>query len=380
MKANSVHIWMNFPNSHQSDLFNDLSNQFENFEVIYAHSDDENRKNQGWIFENNLNYRFKIIDKKLKIWTLIKYVFKNRKSTHVVNGIWAEKYFLFVIVLLNLFGVNFLIYSEAPVPTKNRSIVKRILLNLVIIPSAKLLIIKAKGILAVSIFAVDFFKSLGIESERIYRFGYFRSIKSNLQKHTISSTIQLIFVGQLIERKGIMTLLEAIKNIHQTNKLFNLTIIGTGELESILKDFIVENKLQDTVNLLGVVSSENVVDYITKADLLILPSNFDGWGMVVNEALQSNIPVLVSDQCGAKELIKYGYNGFIFKAKETDSLTENLLKFLEMSFDERETMKKRAGEMGEKISIPVVGNYLNLCIQHSLNPANLKPTAPWLNE
>ena len=380
MNVNSAHIWMNFPSFHQNDLLNDLSNRFENFEVIYAHADDEDRRNQGWVLENNFNYKFKVIGKELQIWSLISYVFINRKSTHIVNGIWAEKSFFFVIILLNLFRVNFLIQSEAPIPTKNRSILKRSLLNFLVIPLAKLLIIRAKGVLAVSIFAEDYFKSLGVQSNKIYRFGYFRKVKPNLQNQLINKVPQFIFVGQLIERKGVMILLEAIKNVYQTDKSFHLTIIGTGELETVLKDFINKNQLQNTVTLLGVINSENVINYIEKADLLILPSIFDGWGMVVNEALQSNVPVLISDQCGAKELIKSDYNGLIFKTNDTKSLTENLFKFLNLPFEKREIMRNHAREMGEKISIPTVGNYLNLCIQHALNPNGSKPTAPWLND
>jgi glycosyltransferase involved in cell wall biosynthesis len=380
LKANSLHIWMNFPSFHQNDLFNDLSNRFEYFEVIYAHSSDESRKNQGWILENNFNYKSKIIGTELKICTLIHYVFKNRKSTHIVNGIWAEKSFFFVILLLNLFRANFLIYSEAPVPTKRRSILKRSLLNSVIIPFAKLLIIRAKGILAVSIFAEDYFKSLGVKSDKIYRFGYFRTVKSYPQNQSFNKVTQFVFVGQVIERKGIMILLEAIKIIHQTNQSFHLTIIGTGELEATLKVFINKNQLQNTVTLLGAINSENVSDYIEKSELLILPSVFDGWGMVVNEALQISLPVLISDQCGAKELIKHEFNGLIFKSESLDSLTENMLIFLNLPTEKREIMKINAGKTGNKISISVVGNYLNLCIQHTLNPNSLKPTAPWLND
>ena len=371
---------MNFPSFHQNDLFNDLNNRFENFEVIYARSDDDNRKNQGWNFENARKYKHKIIDKDLKIGGLIRYIFKNRKSTHVINGIWAEKSFFFVIILLNILRANFFIYSEAPVPTKKRSILKKTLLNFLIIPFAKLLIIRAKGIMAVSIFAVDFFKSLGIKSDKIYRFGYFRNVEHDAQNPIINEMTQFIFVGQLIERKGVMTLLEAIKNIYETNKLFHLTMIGTGELETVLRNFIEENQLQDRIILLGAINSENVMEYLKKADLLILPSMFDGWGMVVNEALQSSVPVLVSNKCGAKELVKHDYNGLIFEADDIKSLTKNLLKFLDLSHEKRELMKKNARDMREKINIPTIGNYLNLCIQHAFNPNNTKPTALWLND
>ena len=375
---------MNIPSFHQNDLFNELIKNYDEFKVVFAHAKDENRINQGWNSGQTQYYKSQTIGTDLKLLQLISYVFKNRKSTHIVNGIWAEKSLFFVIILLNIFRVDFLIYSEAPIPTKYRSFTKKILLHFIIKPLSKLLIIRAKGFLAVSIFAAKYFESLGVKPEKIYRFGYFRNIRKSIQEpvptdnsRTITS---IIFVGQLIERKGIMILLEAIKIVNRTNSSFHLTIIGTGELESSLKAFINLNQLQNRVILLGVINSENITDYIEKADLLILPSFFDGWGMVINEALQSQVPVLISEQCGAKELVKVNQNGLIFQHDNLESLTENLQKFLNLSPQEKTEMKRYAGEMGEKISISVVCNYLNLCIEHCTKPLNIKPIAPWLNE
>jgi glycosyltransferase involved in cell wall biosynthesis len=373
---------MNIPSFHQNDLFNELAKNYDKFEVIYANAKDEERINQGWNVTQIQHYESKIIGIDLKLWQLIIYVLKNRKAVHIVNGIWAEKSLFFVILLLNIFNVSFLIYSEAPVPTKNRSSIKKTSLKFIVKPLAKLLIIKAKGFLAVSIFAVKHFESLGVKNNKIYRFGYFRKVKSSLFIDVPADIPQtsLIFVGQLIKRKGIETLLEAIKIIERTNQLFHLTIIGKGELKPLLQAFISKNQLENTVTLSGVINSKNITDYIKKADLLILPSVFDGWGMVINEALQVHVPVLISDQCGAKELVRNNQNGLIFQHDSIESLVENLQKFLDLSYEKKKKMKRSAGEMGDKISISVIGKYLNLCIKHCLEPQNIKPLPPWLNE
>ena len=380
MNANSLHIWMNIPSFHQNDLFNELSKYFDEFEVVYANEHDENRKLQGWNFEITQKYPSKIIGKNLNVIELIGYLFSNRKSVHIVNGIWAEPFFFFVIILLNIFGANFLIYSEAPITFKKRTFAKKTFLKFLIKPLSKLLIIRAKGFLAVSVLGVDYFQSLGVQPRKIYRFGYFRNIKLNTYKNQIPQRINLIFIGQLIELKGIITLLEAIKIVSKNNKSFHLTIVGTGKLALFLTSFVEKNKLDKLVTFQGVVNSDKIIDYIEKADLMIFPSISDGWGMVVNEALQSSVPVLISDQCGAKELIKDGYNGLIFKGNDLKSLTKNLMKFLALPIEKRNMMKYNAGKMGDKIRIPVVSNYLNLCIQHALNPIHPKPIAPWLND
>ncbi len=377
---------MNIPSFHQNDLFNELNHRFEKFEVVYAHTHNTQRVTQGWQLNNETNYLSKTIGKELKLWQLASYIFKNRKSTHIVNGIWAEKSFFFVIILLNLFGADFLIYSEAPSPIKNRSSFQHFYLNFLIKPIAKLLVIRAKGFLAVSVFAENYFKLLGGKSDKIYRFGYFRNAfltRTSLLPSTTDKAVRItnfIFVGQLIERKGILTLLEAIKILSEQTQSFHLSIIGTGELVHFLKDFIEKKQLQNLITLQGVVSSEDVPNYISKADLLVLSSLFDGWGMVVNEALQCRVPVLVSDQCGAKELIKNTHNGLIFRAKDVESLTEQLLFFLNLTTEERTFMLKNTEKISSKISIEEVSNYLENCLNHIYNPTTIKPKAPWLNE
>lgn len=368
---------MNIPSYYQNDLFNELCKRFDKFEVIYAHEQNLARKNQGWNFDLMQNYDTKTIGKSLNISQLIRYVHQNRKSIHIVNGIWAEKYFFFVLILVNLFGIDFLIYSEAPVPNKRRSIFKKIALNYVIKPICKLLVYRAKGFFAVSVFAENYFKSFGVKPERIYSFGYFQNVKKPDFVKIELAVNQLIFVGQLIERKGIFTLLEALKSLAETTQNFQLNMIGTGILETQIKQYIQTNNLEDFITIQGVVNSENVAQYIQKANLLVLPSVFDGWGIVVNEALQCHIPVLVSDQCGAKELVQHERNGLIFEAQNVQSLREQLLKFLQFSLEDKATMKSKTVETSKKIEISRVVDYMLDCLNHANNIALQKPIAPW---
>lgn len=366
------------PSHYQNDLFTELSKYYDEFEVIYADSHDDSRKSLGWNFENEEIFNSKTIGRDLAIWQIIPYVFKNRKSTHIVNGIWAESLFFFVIILLNLFQANFLIYSEAPNPFKSRSFLKKIILRFGFIPISKRLIFKAKGILAISIFASNYYKNSGINDPKIYRFGYFQKHKTSLKLNAKKSYFSLIFVGQLIERKGIFTLLEAIEKLFETHQSFHLSIIGSGILKGDIQHFIKTKNLQNVVELLGVIDYQNVPKHIAKADLLILPSIFDGWGIVVNEALQNGIPALVSDQCGAKELIINEKNGLIFEANNVNDLAEKLARFIELSALKKLEMTEEVRKINQKIGIQIVTEYLVGCIAHSLNQNSIKPTAPWL--
>ena len=366
------------PSHYQNDLFEKLSRHYEDFEVVYARTHDVARKKLGWSFESSDSFRSKFIGQDLKIWQIIPHVFKHRKAIHIVNGIWAENLFFIVILFLNLFQSRFLIYSEAPNPAKNRSLAKKMIIRLLIIPISKLLIQRAKGLLAVSEFAVAHFKQLGIKAEKIYRFGYFLNITKQTKNINQNPCTSFIFVGQLTERKGIFILLKAIEKLTKTHQSLHLSIIGSGDLEQKVQDYLQVHKLQNFITLLGAIDPKKVSKYIAQSDLLILPSIFDGWGIVVNEALQNGIPALVSDQCGAKELVRNGQNGLIFEANNVTELAQKLSDFIELSHQEKLAMKHQAEKTGANLEIDSVAQYLTDCISHALNPNHLKPTAPWL--
>ena len=62
---------------------------------------------------------------------------------------------------------------------------------------------------------------------------------------------------------------------------------------------------------------------IAAADLLALPSRWDGWGLVVNEALAVGVPVIASNACGASDLIRQDVNGYVFTSEDAASLRES---------------------------------------------------------
>lgn len=378
MTNKSLRIWMNIPSFHQHDLLEQLNQYYPDFEVIYAHSQDKLRKKQSWDFTISTKYPSKIINRGLSVWKIATYIFKNRNAIHIINGIWAERTFFWVIILLNIFRGKFLIYSEAPNPLKKRSWFKKITLTLFIKPITKILLKKAKGVLAISIFAVDFFEKLGVKPDKIYRFGYFRNIQKSTEWQTANLKTTLIFVGQLIERKGVFTLLNSVKSISDQKTDFDLHIIGTGDLSEEIRLFIQQNQLQHIITVHGSMKPQKVAEHIQNADLLILPSVFDGWGMVINEALLSNTPVLVSDSCGAKELVRQGQNGWIFQAQNQASLTRRLIHFLNLTEQEKQIIRRNIAQMNVKISIPIVAKYVVDCLNHALNPQIEKPRTPWL--
>ena len=96
--------------------------------------------------------------------------------------------------------------------------------------------------------------------------------------------------------KNPMLLLQAYERLKQPNKA--LAIVGNGLLRRDLEEYVIDHKLK-SVYFFGFKNRYEVPDYYAIADVLILPSDQETWGIVVNEALCFGLPVIVSDQVGA---------------------------------------------------------------------------------
>lgn len=152
-----------------------------------------------------------------------------------------------------------------------------------------------------------------------------------LLKHGIATRKNLIYVGQLIERKGINDLLMAYQKVLPRHSDWGLIIVGYGQLETKLKEQAWSHNLQN-VYFLGPVDQYDLPSFYVLADVLVLPSHEEVWGLVVNEALHSGLKVVASDRCGCvPDLIKPGKNGYSFKAGDVGSLTKALKQVLTLA-------------------------------------------------
>ncbi|MBA2862577.1 glycosyltransferase family 4 protein [Methanococcus maripaludis] len=144
-----------------------------------------------------------------------------------------------------------------------------------------------------------------------------------------------LFVGSLVEQKGIFYFLESIKNID-----FTFKIIGNGPLYNKILDFIKLNEIKN-VELLGPKTQAEVSEYLKNCSFLILPSVSEGLGMSIIEAMACKKAVIGTDVGGIPELIKDGINGYIVYPKDTKVLEDriNMLVY-------NKNLRKSLGEEG----------------------------------
>jgi len=133
--------------------------------------------------------------------------------------------------------------------------------------------------------------------------------------------LKLLFVGKLTQQKGIANLFDSIKG---KEEFVELTIVGSksANLE------ILENELEKHTYI-PTLPHDEVLKLMRVHDVLVFPSLFDGFGMVITEAMSQGTPVIASERCAGPDLIAHGKNGWLMKAGSTSSLIEiieNLLK------------------------------------------------------
>ena len=130
----------------------------------------------------------------------------------------------------------------------------------------------------------------------------------------------ILFIGRLEEVKNVELLLEAFAEIVKTHKDTVLFIVGDGTLRQNLKNYCLTHQIKD-VYFFGYITFPKIVELYKVSDLFVLPSKYEPWGLVVNEALTMFLPVIVSSEVGCRvDLIEEGENGFIFDNNSKEDL------------------------------------------------------------
>lgn len=159
------------------------------------------------------------------------------------------------------------------------------------------------------------------------------SKKSLLANNNLSPTI--LFVGRLVEVKGVNYLIRAFPLIQRKFKLAKLLIVGDGPLKQELKELAVKLKIHDKVQFLGFIDHRKMADFYNLSDVTVFPSIIDASGyqegmpVVLLEALSSRNIVVAADTPGVREVIEDGINGYLAKQKNSQDLAQKIILALE---------------------------------------------------
>ena len=150
-----------------------------------------------------------------------------------------------------------------------------------------------------------------------------------------SRTFRLLYVGTLCVRKGLHYLLEAVKQLNLPDTELWLIGILNPELRSMI------GRYNEWCSYLGTVPNLELSNYYNAANVFVLPSLYDSMGLVINEAMACGLPVIITENCGAK--IRNGVDGFVVPIRDVDALKKKIL-LLYQDRKLRESMGRNASE------------------------------------
>ncbi|HEV7763710.1 MAG TPA: glycosyltransferase family 4 protein [Thermoanaerobaculia bacterium] len=132
----------------------------------------------------------------------------------------------------------------------------------------------------------------------------------------------IVFSGKFLPRKDPMTLLRAVDGMHHRDRTA-VIFLGNGELSDEMQRFARERNL--AVHFAGFVNQTELPKYYAMADVFVLPSLDDPRATVVNEAMASGLPIVITDRCGPMgDIVQHGDNGYVFAPGDVATLAQHL--------------------------------------------------------
>jgi len=184
---------------------------------------------------------------------------------------------------------------------------------------------RATGIAAVGTWAESDYRARFPEP-RCFCLPYYCELDGFLTqpRHTAASEVVFLFCGQMIARKGVDLLLEALSSLPAGR----LLLVGReAELPRLLASL--PDNVRARIEYAGFKSPDALPTVFARADFFVLPSRYDGWGVVVNQAIAAGLPVICSDQVGAGyDLVEPDVNGTRFRSGDVSSLLSAMQRFV----------------------------------------------------
>ena len=372
MSKQKVVLITNIPNQYRIPLFNELHLQLEKkgmqLHVIFGTGGYEKRKSIIDLSECMFQYQilssglFTRIEKKtgfLFYVGLITALRKLKANQIIVGGysfatmkIWGCSFFK---------KTNYFIWSGS-IQRKRENTFRML--------QRKFLIKRAKGCIAYGSLAKINFELLGAEPSAVIAIGntvdtnFFERETARIKEHLPRTEKKyLTYVGYLTSRKNVRVLIDVVKDLSEIRKDFVLEIIGDGEERQALEEMVEALNLKEHILFHGFRQKEELPQFLARSNAFLFQTDFDIWGLVLNEAMAAGIPCLSSINAGATEdLIQDGITGFKVNFAESKKAAEKINWML--------NHPKEMKELGKRASEFIRENYsLSACAERIISIA-----------
>ena len=366
------------PISYFSDMYRYLRSNGLNFEVWYCskyglnnHFDiqfNSFRKTEGLLegFKSKFLLNFlKAKNAKETIFntlnpSILKEISNLDRNTIVISHGWSRLTMVLTLIFGGMFGVKVGLRTETPLTHEyNYKGVKKSLRTFIL----KNLFKRVDYFFYIGTSNKNFYKSMGIKDDQLIFMPY-STKPSGLGYSSKKRQGKILFCGKLIEKKRPQDLLIAFHRLK--NKNLELIYAGSGKMENELKMKSQDLGLKKQVLFKGLLDKNKLDELYKDVDLIVLPSGFgETWGLVINEAIEYGLPVIVSDMVGCS-IDLCNNNGYIFKYKDITDLTSKLKKIYSLDDKSYDKLVRNSYIIKNKFSF----NTINLNLSRFIKETN----------
>ncbi|WP_337027011.1 glycosyltransferase [Pantoea eucalypti] len=164
--------------------------------------------------------------------------------------------------------------------------------------------------------------------------------KFNFQpRQAFQTPLRIVSVARLTEKKGLDVAVKASAILKQRGGQFQYTIIGNGDQDEMMRDFIARERMEDCVSMPGFKPQEEIRRALSEADIFLLPSktaadgDMEGIPVALMEAMAVGLPVVSTFHSGIPELIENNVSGWLVEEDDPEALAETLLKLSQGEVD-----------------------------------------------
>jgi glycosyltransferase involved in cell wall biosynthesis len=197
-----------------------------------------------------------------------------------------------------------------------------------------------------------------------------------------NNEVRLLWAGRFMKLKHPEYAIKAAKYLSDKGVSFHLDMVGSGELDGELKKLTNDYRLNDKITFHGFQSPASVRDFMEKADIFMFTSNYlEGWGAVVNEAMNSACAVIAGHGSGAvPTLIRHGINGFVYRNEHFNEFKNQVLTLCQNEALRRElgtnAYKTIVSEWNPKEAANRLYNFSLKLLEGKVEPASEGPLSP----
>jgi glycosyltransferase involved in cell wall biosynthesis len=170
-------------------------------------------------------------------------------------------------------------------------------------------------------FAIDGYQREFGAQRAYFNLPYFSNLNrfGDVERTGAAADRVFLFSGSLIARKGVDLLARAFVRLAREMPNVRLRIVGEGELRERIESTL--RHVSERVGFVGFKDWDELPDEYARADVLCVPSRYDGWGLVVPEGLAAGLPVIATNRMGAAlEFLETGRNGWLIRAGDEDAI------------------------------------------------------------